>query len=216
PHAQMKRHCPMARQRTNLDQSIRPGVPPMKLTRVLAAGLVMLGLAAPALAQSPTGVWIHADSLTELPKYPEGFTHFDYVNVDAPKGGTVRLGDMGGFDTFNAILPKGEAAGGLGLIYETLMTSSLDEVNTTYGLLAEAMKVADDYGSVTFRMNPDAKWHDGEPVKAEDVVWSFNTQRELNPNVDQYYANVTDVAVTAPGEVTFTFDVTGNRELPHI
>lgn len=185
------------------------------LPALLLSGLMAFGVA-PAMAQTPTGVWVHADSLTEDPKYPEGFTHFDYVNVDAPKGGTVRLGSMGGFDTFNPILPKGEAADGIGLVYETLLTSSADEVNTSYGLLAEAMKVADDYGAVTFRMDPDARWHDGEPVTAEDVVWSFDKMVELNPNAAQYYANVTSVEVTAPGEVTFTFDQTGNRELPHI
>ncbi|MCW5722794.1 MAG: ABC transporter substrate-binding protein [Devosia sp.] len=188
----------------------------MKFSAFLAAGLLALGLAAPALAQTPTGVWVHADSLTEAPKYPQGFAHFDYVNPDAPKGGTVRLGTRGGFDTFNPILPKGTPAAGLGLIYETLLTPSLDEVNTSYGLLADAMKVADDYGAVTFRMNPDARWHDGQPVTAEDVVWSFEKLIELSPTSTQYYANVTSVQVSAPGEVTFTFDMTGNRELPHI
>ena len=188
----------------------------MKFAPLLAAAGLLLALVAPALAQTPTDVWVHADSLTDTPKYPEGFTHFDYVNVDAPKGGTVRMGDMGGFDTFNPILPKGEPAGGLGLLYETLLTPSLDEVNTSYGLLAEAMKVAPDYGSVTFRMDPDARWHDGEPVTAEDVVWSFDKTRELSPNYAQYYANITKAEVTAPGEVTFTFNQTGNRELPNI
>src|SRR5690606_28746109 len=160
---------------------------PTSMVFLFAAGL--LALAAPAAAQTPTGVWVHADSLTDSPKYPEGFAHFDYVNPEAPKGGTVRLGDRGGFDTFNPILPKGEAASGLGLVYETLMTASMDEVNTSYGLLAEAMKVADDYGAVTFRMDPDARWHDGEPVKAEDVVWSFDKLIELSPTYTQYYAN---------------------------
>lgn len=188
----------------------------MKLATFFATGLLALGLAGPALAQTPTGVWVHADSLTEEPKYPEGFAHFDYVNVDAPKGGTVRLGDRGGFDTFNPILPKGEVASGIGLIYETLLSASLDEVNTSYGHLAEAMKVADDYGSVTFRMDPTARWHDGEPVTADDVVWSFEKSKELSPVYAQYYANITTAEVTAPGEVTFTFDMTGNRELPHI
>lgn len=188
----------------------------MKFAPLLAAAGLLLTLLAPALAQTPTDVWVHADSLTDSPKYPEGFTHFDYVNVDAPKGGTVRLGDMGGFDTFNPILPKGEVAGGIGLLYETLLTPSLDEVNTSYGLLAEAMKVAPDYGSVTFRMDPDARWHDGKPITAEDVVWSFDKTRELSPNYAQYYANITKAEVTAPGEVTFSFDQTGNRELPHI
>lgn len=188
----------------------------MKFSALLSSGLLVLGLAAPVAAQTPTGVWVHADSLTEAPKYEEGFAHFDYVNPDAPKGGTMRLGTRGGFDTFNPILPKGNTAAGLGLIYETLMTSSMDEVNTSYGLLAEAMKVADDYGAVTFRMDPDARWHDGQPVTAEDVVWSFDKVIELSPAYTQYYANVTDAEVTAPGEVTFTFDMTGNRELPHI
>ncbi|MET3924283.1 extracellular solute-binding protein [Devosia sp. 2618] len=187
----------------------------MKFAPLLAAGL-LLGMLSPALAQTPTDVWVHADSLVDSPKYPEGFAHFDYVNVDAPKGGTVRLGDMGGFDTFNPVLPKGEAAGGLGLLFETLMTPSSDEFSTSYGLLAEALKVAPDYGSVIFRMNPKAKWHDGEPVTAEDVVWSFDKARELNPNMAQYYVNITKAEVTAPGEVTFTFDQTGNRELPNI
>lgn len=187
-----------------------------KFASAVVAVSLALGASLPALAETATGVWVHASALTGEPKYPEGFTHFDYVNPDAPKGGTVRLGARGGFDTFNPILPKGEPARGLGLIYETLMTPSLDEVNATYGLLAEAMMIGDDYGSVTFRMDPDARWHDGQPVTAEDVVWSFTKQVELSPNVAQYYANVTKAEVTAPGEVTFTFDVTGNRELPNI
>jgi len=176
----------------------------------------MVALVAPVFAQSPTGVWNHADALTDTPKYPEGFTHFDYVNPEAPKGGTVRIGASGGFDTFNPILPQGEPANGLGLVYETLLTPSADEVNTSYGHLAEAMKIADDYGSVTFRMDPDARWHDGEPVTAEDVVWSFEKVTELSPLYSQYYANIVSAEVTASGEVTFTFDQTGNRELPHI
>ena len=185
-----------------------------KLASLALAGL--LALAGPALAQTPTGTWVHADSLTETPKYPEGFTHFDYVNPEAPKTGTVRIGTNGTFDTFNPILPQGAAARGLGLVYETLLTASMDEVNTSYGLLAEAMMVADDYGAVTFRMDPAARWHDGEPVTAEDVVWSFEKVTELSPIYAQYYANIVGAEVTAPGEVTFTFDQTGNRELPHI
>ena len=188
----------------------------MKFAPLLALGL-LLALAAPALAQTQTGVWSHAFSTNgEPPKYPADYTHFDYVNVDAPKTGIVRMGDLGGFDTFNPILPKGEQAGGIGLVYETLMTPSQDEVNTYYGLLASELMIAPDYGAVTFRIDPNAKWHDGEPVTAEDVVWSFDTTKEINPNSAQYYANITKAEVTAPGEVTFTFDQTGNRELPLI
>lgn len=188
----------------------------MKFMPILATGLALLGFAAPAIAQTKTDVWTHAFNMEGDPKYPERFSHFDYVNVDAPKGGTVRMGDMGSFDTFNPILPKGEPAGGIGLLYETLLTPSLDEQGSYYGLLAESLKIAPDYGAVTFRMDPDARWHDGEPVTAEDVVWTFNKLIEVNPDRAVYYANISKAEVTAPGEVTFTFDQTGNRELPLI
>lgn len=189
---------------------------PLKLSSLLVIGLLAAGLASPALAQTPTDVWTNSFTLEGEPKYGPDYTHFDYVNVEAPKGGTVRLGDMGGFDTFNPILPKGEVAGGIGLLYETLMTPSADENNTYYVHLAEALKIAPDYGAVTFRMDADAKWHDGEPVTAEDVVWTFEKLIEVNPDRAQYYANVTSAEVTAPGEVTFTFNQTDNRELPLI
>ncbi len=178
----------------------------LALTTLIAAG--------PAIAQDK--VWHHGGSLIGELKYPEGYKHFDYVNPDAPVGGEVRLSSMGGFDTFNPILPSGEPADGLGLIYQSLTTPSLDETSTQYGELAEAFSYPDDFSSVTFRMNPRAKWADGEPVTAEDVVWSFNQTVKLNPSQANYYANVTKAEVTAPGEVTFTFDQTGNRELPHI
>ncbi|KRA50447.1 extracellular solute-binding protein [Devosia sp. Root635] len=187
----------------------------MKLAPLLATAL-MLALAGPALAQTPTDVWSNSFTLEGEPKYGQDYTHFDYVNVDAPKGGVVRQGDLGGFDTFNPILPKGEPAGGIGLLYETLMTPSMDEQNTYYCLLAEALKIAPDYGSVTFRMDPDAHWNDGEPVTAEDVVWTFNKLIEVNPDRQQYYINIEKAEVTAPGEVTFTFNQTDNRELPLI
>jgi microcin C transport system substrate-binding protein len=188
----------------------------MKFAPLLATALALFSLALPAGAQTPGGVWTSSFVMEGAPKYPEGFAHFDYVNVDAPKAGSVRLGGMGGFDTFNPILPKGEPAGGIGLLYETLLTPSLDEVSAYYGLLAESLQIAPDYGAVTFRMNPRARWHDGEPVTAEDVVWSFGKSIELNPDRAQYYANIEKAEVTAPGEVTFTFNQTGNRELPLI
>lgn len=186
----------------------------MKFVPLLAAAL--LGLAAPALAQTPTDVWTNSFTLEGDAKYGQDYTHFDYVNVDAPKGGVVRMGALGGFDTFNPILPKGEVAGGIGLLYETLLTPSLDEQNTYYGLLAEALKIAPDYSAVTFRIDPDARWNDGEPVTAEDVVWTFKKLIEVNPDRQQYYVNIEKAEVTAPGEVTFTFNQTDNRELPLI
>lgn len=183
----------------------------MKLVALTLAALLAFS---PAIAQEK--VWHHGGSLIGEPKYPEGFQRFDYVNPDAPVGGVVRLSSMGGFDTFNPILPQGEPADGVGLVFETLTTPSLDETSTQYGNLAEAFSYPDDFSSVTYRMNPRAKWADGEPVTAEDVVWTFNKVKELNPSQANYYANVTKAEVTAPGEVTFSFDQTGNRELPHI
>ena len=187
----------------------------MRSLSILAALAVAALLSvAPTLAQEK--VWHHAGSLIGEPKYPEGFAKFDYVNPDAPVGGEVRLSTDGTFDTFNPILPQGATASGLGLVFETLTTSSLDEISTEYGALAEAFSYPDDYSWVTFRMNPRAKWADGEPVTADDVVWSFDKTKELNPSQANYYANVTKAEVSAPGEVTFSFDQTGNRELPKI
>ncbi len=163
--------------------------------------------------------WRHATALVGEPGYPPDFAHFDYVNPDAPKGGVVRLsGATPSYDTLNPILPKGVAASGIGLIYETLMVSSLDELEKSaeYGLLAEAMSYPEDYSSVTYRLRPEARWHDGEPVTAEDVVWSFDKLVELNPSQRFYYQHVTKAEVTGEREVTFTFDQAGNRELPHI
>jgi microcin C transport system substrate-binding protein len=188
----------------------------MLIRLILPALFVLIGAAA-GLAQD--GEWRHATALTGDPKYPEGFVHFDYVNPDAPEGGVVRFGSQGGFDSFNPILDtSGTPAAGMGYLYDTLMTSSYDELNISaeYGLLAEAVKYPADYSSVTFRLRPEARWHDGESVTPEDVVWSFEQTVANNPNQRFYYNHVTKAEVTGEREVTFTFDMPGNRELPHI
>jgi microcin C transport system substrate-binding protein len=189
----------------------------MKTLLSLAAFALIALIGLPAIAQQPAnGPWMIGSSLMGDTKYQQGFKHFDYVNPDAPKGGVVRLSVEGGFDTFNPILPQGEAASGLGLVYESLMTPSLDEVSTHYGLIAEDMAYPSDYSSVTFRLNPKARWQDGEPITADDVIWSFDKTIELNPSQKQYYRNVTKAAATGDNEVTFYFDQKGNRELPNI
>jgi microcin C transport system substrate-binding protein len=190
------------------------------MTPILRASLISAALlfsAVPAIADpAQNGPWNHATSLLGEPKYPAGFPHFGYVNVDAPKGGLVRLDAMGSFDTFNPILPEGEPGDGIGLVYETLTETPLDDTNASYGHIAEAWAFPPDYSSTTFRLNPKAKWQDGQPITAGDVIWSFNTSIKLNPNMAQYYADVTKVEETAPGEVTFFFSTTNNRELPTI
>ena len=158
-------------------------------------------------------------SLIGEPGYPEGFAHFNYVNPDAPKGGTLRLSAVSQtFDTLNPILDKGVIADGLGLIYESLMMRALDEadISAEYGEIADALRYPADYSYVTYRINPKAKWHDGEPITPDDVVWSFDETVKLNQSQRYYYQHVTKAEVTAPDQVTFIFDQKGNRELPEI
>jgi microcin C transport system substrate-binding protein len=149
-------------------------------------------------------------------KYQPGFKHFDYANPDAPKGGDLKLSDDGTFDTFNPLLQKGAPAAGVGAVFDTLLKHSDDETAASYGLLAEGVAVPDDISSATFRLRPEAKWADGTPVTPEDVIFSFNNNKELNPLYTAYYAHVTKAEKTGDRDVTFTFDQKGNRELPMI
>lgn len=182
----------------------------------VAAFLAAVAVSAPVRAEEPE--WRHAAAAIGEPKYPEGFAHFDYVNPDAPKGGTVRLHESGSFDNLNPVPRRGDLASGLGFIYDTLMTPAYDELDvmSDYGLLAEAMQYPDDSSWVKFRLRDGARWHDGEPVTPEDVVWSFQVLTENNPGQAFYYRHVEKAEVTGEREVTFTFDQAGNRELPKI
>ena len=158
----------------------------------------------------------HATSFFGPIKYPRGFTHFDYVNPDAPKGGRLRLPASGSFDSFNPYIIRGDAASGLGLTIESLTTQSSDEVGVEYGLIAEEMYHPDDYSYASFRLRKEAQWHDGIPITPEDVVFGFNTLKTTNPQYQFYYRNVSKVEKTGPLEVVFSFDSPGNRELPQI
>jgi microcin C transport system substrate-binding protein len=181
----------------------------------LVAAACAAAFAAPLALAGHDG-WHHATALVDEPKYPEGFEHFKYVNPDAPKGGLVRLSETGSFDNLNIVPPRGSLPAGLGLIYDTLMVPAFDEVSTMYGLIAEGLRYPADYSSVTFKLRPEARWHDGEPISAEDVVWSFEVLTKNNPFQQKYYEHVVKAEVTGEREVTFTFDEPGNRELPHI
>src|SRR5207302_443553 len=115
----------------------------------------------------------------------------------------------GTFDSLNRVPPKGTIATSVGLIYDTLMSTSMDEPTTEYGLLAEALKYPSDYSSVTYRLRSNARWHDGEPVTADDVVWSFQVQTDKehgDPRQVFYYQHVVKAEKTGVREVTFTFD----------
>ncbi len=160
--------------------------------------------------------WHHATALVGTPKYPADFKHFDYVNPQAPKGGTVRIGVTGSFNTFNFVPPKGDGANGLGLLYDSLMASAGDEVSAMYGQIAEAMRFPEDHSTVTFRLRDNARWHDGKPVTVDDVIWSFEKLTELNPGQQKYYEHVVKAEQSGEREITFTFDQPNNKELPHI
>lgn len=187
------------------------------MIRTLLPGFLAACLSLTPLA-AQEAQWRHGAALLGEPKYPPDFRHFDYVNPDAPKGGLVRLGAQGTFDSFNIVVAgvKGSPEQGLGLIYETLTTSSFDEPSAAYGLLAESFSYPEDYSSVSFRLRPEAKWHDGQPVTADDVIFSFETLKANSPTYAFYYANVTEAEKTGEREVKFTFNQTGNRELPQI
>jgi len=186
---------------------------------VAAPALGILGAASPiGRASGETQIWRHALSLFGDIKYPEGFKHFDYVNPNAPQGGTLRQSALGTFDNFNTVVSgvKGSIAIGTELYTETLTTPSLDEVSTEYGLLAEAISYPADYSAVTYRLRAKARWHDGKPITSDDVLFSFDVLKKNSPFYGAYYRHVVKAETTGEREVTFTFDGPGNRELPQI
>ena len=124
---------------------------------------------------------------------------------------------LGTFDNFNSVVVgvKGTLAFGIDMIYNTLLVSSLDEVSSVYGLLAEAVSYPDDFSSATYRLRPEAKWNDGKPVTPDDVVFSFNSFKKLSPMSAASFRQVVKAEKTGDRDVTFTFQGTGNSELPH-
>ncbi len=157
----------------------------------------------------------HAIAMFGEPKYPPGFGHFDYVNPDAPRGGTLRLGVTGTFDSFNPYVIKGNpAAAGEA---ETLTVASADEPFTQYGLIADEIVWPEDRSWVEFALRPEARWHDGRPITPEDVVFSLDLLKSKGaPSYRFYYAAVTKAEKVGERRVRFTFNQAGNRELPLI
>lgn len=176
-------------------------------------------VAACCLAVAPS-VWADAAyALWGTPKYPAGFAHFDYVNPQAPKGGTLRLVSSfrtSTFDKYNPFTVKGSAPAYLAtLMFDSLLAGSMDETATGYGLLAEDVQVAPDRLSVTFRLRPQARFHNGDPVLAEDVKHSFDTLvgPHTAPGYKTLLIDVAGVDVLDARTVRFRFKVP-NRELP--
>ncbi|MEM7652395.1 MAG: extracellular solute-binding protein [Pseudomonadota bacterium] len=161
---------------------------------------------------------VHGLSMYGALKYPADFTHFDYVNPDAPKGGQVRLGAIGDtFDSFNGFIEEGSPASGVGGIYDTLLKNAADEAFSEYGLLADSVTTPDDRSWVEFTLRPEARWHDGVVVTPDDVVWTFNALvTDGAPFYAFYYGNVAEVKAVDERTVRFDFKPGENRELPLI
>jgi microcin C transport system substrate-binding protein len=184
----------------------------MRSLLMRASGMLLMGVASVALAAPEHAVTLY----NEAPKYPANFKHFDYVNQDAPKGGSFRQAGFGGFDSLNPFINKGVPADDIGMIYDTLTRHSLDEPFTEYGLIAGKIEKAPDSSWVRFYLRPEAHFHDGHPIRAEDVVFSFQTLiKNGAPMYRGYYADVDQVIAEDPLRVLFKFK-RNNRELPLI
>jgi microcin C transport system substrate-binding protein len=151
-------------------------------------------------------------------KYKPDFAHFDYVNPDAPKGGSVKYSAIGTFNSLNPFVINGElSAAGINLLFDTLAVASEDEPASIYGLAAGGIELASDKLSVLYTLRPQARFHDGTPMTPADVIWTFQTLREKGlPNYRSYYRDVAKVEVEGERGVRFHFASATNRELPQI
>lgn len=177
----------------------------------------------------PLPVWAaHAIAMNGMPKYGPAYDHFDYVNPKAPKGGSIKLGVVGTFDSLNPFIVRGtipQAPGfslfSSGALYETLLARSWDEPFSLYGLIAQSLDVPEDRSSITFTLNPKAHWNDGKPITVEDVLFSFQTLRDQGrPNHRTYYKKVEKAEKLDSQRVRFSFKRETNgswdREMPLI
>ena len=160
----------------------------------------------------------HAIAMHGAPKYTQDFKHFDYVNPSAPNGGSVRLAIEGSFDSLNPLIIKGVSGAGLReFVFESLMARGLDEAFTLYPLLAEKIEVPDDRSAITFHLNPEAKFSDGNAVDADDLLFSWRVLKDKGrPNHRAYYSKVTNAVRISDHAVRFELGTGSDRELPLI
>jgi microcin C transport system substrate-binding protein len=181
------------------------------MRRLLFACLLIIPAAALA-AVATNGLSLYGEL-----KYGPNFTHFDYVDPNAPKGGTMRFASIGTFDTLNPFVINGVAASGIGMLFDTLTTASEDEPASEYGLVAKSIEVAPDKRSVLYVLHKSARFHDGSRITPEDVIWTFETLRSKGlPAYRIYYAGVAKVEKEGEDGVRFYFKSAKNRELPNI
>ncbi len=192
----------------------------MALSRSVLAGAMAVAVGIVALLAAQPAQAVYAIAQYGEPKYPADFRHFDYVNPSAPRGGTLVLANpdrLTSFDKFNPFTLRGNAAPGLGVMFESLTTGSSDEVASAYGLLADDISIAPDGLSTTFHINPRAHFSNGDPVTADDVKYSFDTLKspKAAPQFAAYFAEITRAVVVDPKTIRFEFRQR-NRELPLI
>lgn len=148
-------------------------------------------------------------------KYRQDFVNFYYVNPHAPKGGAVRFGVEGTFNNLNPFILKGLNAAGLSYLYDSLMEASDDEISARYGLIAEGVSFSPDRFSLTFRLRSIARWQDGKPITADDVVFTFNKLiTDGHPSYKMIYRDVKEVVKLSERQVKFVFKNNQNRDLP--
>lgn len=182
-------------------------------TAALSAAIAFTAYSSKANADEP----VHGVAISGDLKYPADFTHFDYVNPDAPKGGDVTMAATGTFDNLNPFVLKGVSASGAGLIYDTLTSQAHDEPFSEYGLLAESIEIPDDKRWVIFNLRKEARWHDDVALTADDVVFSFDIiKSEGHPFYKSYYGKVAKAEALDSHTVKFSFSEGNNAELPMI
>jgi ABC-type oligopeptide transport system substrate-binding subunit len=159
----------------------------------------------------------HAIAMHGTPRYPAGFKNFDYVNPDAPKGGDLKMSQNGTFDNLNSLVITGNTVAGLDgydqVIYDQLMRRAWNEPFTLYGLVAESVDIAPDRSWIVFHLNKNARFHDGVPMTAEDVKFTFDSYKKYgHPVRRRVYGLVKDVTITDPHTIKFTFGEGYDRE----
>jgi microcin C transport system substrate-binding protein len=189
-----------------------------RLSAWVAAASLPSAIAVVLFASAASATPRHGLSAFGELAYPADFAHFRYVRPDAPKGGRLSMIGTSGrttFDSFNAFILRGDAAQGLGVLHDTLMVRAMDEPDAVYGLVARSATVADDGSSVTFELRPEARFADGTPLTADDVVFSFETLRTKgHPGYRLALRDVVKAEALAPHTVRFAFQGTLVRDLP--
>lgn len=177
---------------------------------VLAAGAALV--LCPGAASADEG-FRHAFSPLGQIKYPADFHAFDYVTADAPKGGTMRLARGGAFDTANTLIYPGRPPTDIRLIYDRLCVASDDERASYYGVLAQGIAVSDDVRRIVFELHPDARWHDGRPVHARDIVFTFETLKARGAPFYRQAFRSLQAFVERDNRVVFVTERTGDRDV---